>query len=164
MGQKVVFWGRHCFRVTQKENNISHSVLPATDQLPHSPLIAPKAPLLSQLISPLVTGFSKCQNLFSHLLHSPPRIKVLSHFLFSSFFLLLSFILPSYMGIFVVLLGDQDPLLVFSQSSVRIVPFVYVFLIHLWREINSMSSYSSTILTSSRPDISYFNMLFSHRS
>ena len=146
MGQKVVVLGRDCFRVTQKENNISHSVLPATDQLPHSPLIAAKTHLLSQLISPLVTGFSKCQNLFSHLLHSPPGIKVLSHFLFSSFFLPLSFILPSYMGIFVVLVGDQAPLLVFSQSPVRIVPFVHVFLIHLWREINSMSAKSSVIL------------------
>lgn len=53
----------------------SHSVLPATDQLPHSPLIAAKTPLLSQLISPLVTGFSKCQNLFSHLLQLPTRDK-----------------------------------------------------------------------------------------
>lgn len=42
-----------------------------TDQLPHSPLTAPKAPLLSQLISPLVMGFSKCQNLSSL---SPPSL------------------------------------------------------------------------------------------
>ena len=35
----------------------------------------------------------------------------------------------------------------FSRYSVRIVPFVDVFLMHLWGEVNSMSSYTSTILT-----------------
>ena len=34
----------------------SHSVLPATDQWLHSPPVAPEAPLLSQLTSPLVRG------------------------------------------------------------------------------------------------------------
>ena len=57
----------------------------------HTPLIAPKAPLLFQPISPL-WGDSLHARIspFFHLLHSPPRTKVLSHFLFSSFFLLLS--------------------------------------------------------------------------
>ena len=34
----------------------------------------------------------------------------------------------------------------FSQCSVRAVPSIDVFLMHLWREMNSMSSYSSAIL------------------
>ena len=67
-------------------------------------------------------------------------------FLFPSFF-----ILPGYMGIFLVLLGVRGPLLVFSRCSVRIVPFVDVVSMHLWGEMNSMSSYSSTILTPSLP-------------
>ena len=76
-----------------------------------------------------------------------PWEPVLSCFLFSSFSLL-SFILPSYTGIFHVILGVRGPLLVFSWCAVRIIPFVDVFLMHLWGEMNSTSSYSSTILTS----------------
>ena len=58
-----------------------------------------------------------------------------------------SFILPSYVEIILVLLGVRGVLLVFSPLSVRIVPFVGVFLMHLWGEMNSSSSYSSAILT-----------------
>ena len=81
----------------------------------------------------------------SLLLQLPPGEQVPSCFLSSSFSLL-SFILPSYAGIFIVLSGVQGLLLVFSQYFVTIVPSIDVFLMHLWREMNSMSSYSSAIL------------------
>ena len=80
-------------------------------------------------------------------LQLPTGAQVPSHFLSSSFSLLLSFVLPGYVGIFLVLLGVQGPLLVFSRCSVRIVPFVDVFLTHLRGEMNSTSSYSSTIVS-----------------
>ena len=70
---------------------------------------------------------------------SPPGVLRPSHFL-SSFFSLLSFALPSYMGILLVLSGVQGLLLMFSWCSVRIVPSVDVFFMHLWRETNSTSS------------------------
>ena len=53
---------------------------------------------------------------------------------------------PSYEGIFIVLSGVQGLLLVFSQCSVRTVASIDVFLMHLWREMNSTSTYSSAIL------------------
>ena len=43
----------------------SHSVLPATDQLLHSPPTAAEAPILSQLMSPLERVFPRCGNLSS---------------------------------------------------------------------------------------------------
>ena len=52
----------------------------------------------------------------------------------------------SYVGIFLVLSGVRGLLLVFSWCSVRIVPSLDVFLMHLWREMDSMSSYSSATL------------------
>ena len=124
---------------------MSHSVLPATDWLLLSPL-TPEAPFLSQLISLLVRRLPWIQEPLPSF-SSPPEAQVPFHFLSSSFSLLLSFVLPSYAGIFLVLLGVQGPLLVFNQCSLRIVPFVDVFLMHLWGEMNSTSSYSSTILT-----------------
>ena len=58
-----------------------------------------------------------------------------------------SFFHPTlYVGIFLVLLGVQGPLLAFSRCCVGTASRVDVFLIHLWGERNSMSSYSSTIL------------------
>ena len=124
----------------------SHSVLPATDGLLHSPLIAPETPLLSQLISLPVRGLPQVwEPLVSF--SSPLGVQVLSCFLSSSFSLLLSFILPGYVEIFLVLSGVQGPLLVYCSCSVRLVPFVDVFLMHLWGEMNSTSSYFSSILT-----------------
>ena len=75
----------------------------------------------------------------------PPGVQVPSHFLSSSFSIF-SFILPGYTGIFLVLLGVRGLLLMFNRCSVRVVPFVDVFLMHLWGEVNSMSSYSSATL------------------
>ena len=123
----------------------SHSVLSATDWPFHPPLTASDASLLSQLISPSVRGLPQMWEPLC-CFSSPTGEQVLSHFLSSSFSL--SFILPGYAGIFIVLSGVQGLLLAFSQCSVRIVASVDVFLMHLWREMNSMSSYSSTILKS----------------
>ena len=111
-----------------------------------APLQAPKAPLLSQLISPSVRGLPQMREpLFT--LSSLPGVQVPPCFPASSF-PLLSFLLPGYVGIFLVLLGVRDPLLVFSRCCVRMVPFVHVFLMRLWGEMNSTSSYSSTIFES----------------
>ena len=58
--------------------------------------------------------------------------RVAGPFFDSSFlFFLLSFILPSCEGIFLVLLGVQSLPLMFSRCSVRIVPLVDVFLNYL---------------------------------
>lgn len=61
----------------------------------------------------------------------------------STFF---SFILLIYGWICVILSICQRLLLVFSQCSIRIIASVHIFLIHLWREIHSFSTYFSTIL------------------
>ena len=120
----------------------SHSVLPATDQFLSS-LWAPEAPFLSQLISPLLTKLPQ-ESLSSP---SPPsqgrRSCPTSTFLFFLFSLSSC---PVTLGPFLVLLGVQVLLLAFSRCSVRTVPFVEVFLMYLWVEVNSMSSYS-TIFT-----------------
>ena len=82
----------------------------------------------------------------SPLLQLPcPRVQVLSCFLSSSFFFLFS-VIPSYAGIFIVLSSVQGLLLVFSWCSVRIVASIDIFLIHPWREMHSVSTYSSAIL------------------
>ena len=65
-------------------------------------------------------------------------------FFFSFFFL------PCCEGIFLAFLGVWSLLLMYSQFSLRIVPFVDVFLMYSWGETNS-ASYNSTILTSPAP-------------
>ena len=80
----------------------SHCVLLVTDWLLHFPPIAPKASLLSQLISPPVKGLPWMQEpllSFSSLPRGAGPFPLPLLFLFSSF------VLPSYMGIFLVLLG-----------------------------------------------------------
>ena len=124
----------------------SHSVLSATDWPFHPPPKASDAPLLLQLISPLVRGLPQMWEPL-HCFSSTPGAQILPCFLFSSFSLL-SFIPPGYAGIFLVLSSAQGLLLVFSWCSVRVVPSANVFLMHLWREMNSTSSYSSAILVS----------------
>ena len=107
----------------------SHSVLSATDWPFHPPLTASDFYLLSQPIFLSVKGFHQMQEpllCFS----SPPWAQVLSYFLSSSF-PLLSFILPGYAGIFIVLSSVQGLLLVFSWCFSRTVPSVDVFLMHL---------------------------------
>ena len=129
---------------------ISDSVPSSVDQSLHLFPTASNASLLSQLISPSERGFPFQRGGFPYFGISPLlqlpclRVQVLSRFLSSSFSLLF-FILPSYAGVFIVLSGVQGLLLVFSQWSVRIVASIDVFLMHLWREVNSMSSYSSAI-------------------
>ena len=77
----------------------SHSFLPATDQLLHFPPVAPEAPILCQLISLQVRGLPQVQEPVLSFSSHTPGGQVLS---VSSFLLLpfLSFILPSYAGIF----------------------------------------------------------------
>ena len=107
-------------------------------------LWAPKAPLLPQLISlpvRVLSQFWEPLPTFSF----PPGVQVSPPlpllFLFPSFY----FILPSYMGIFLIHLRVWSPLLRLSSCSVGIVPFLDVFLLHLW-EMNYTSSHSSTML------------------
>ena len=124
----------------------SRSVLSVTDWPFHPPLTTSDTPLLSQLISPSMRGLPWMREpllCFSSL----REVQSWSNFLSSSF-PLLSFVLPSYVGIFLVLSGVHGLLLVFSWCSVRIVPSVDVFLMHLWREMSYTPSYSSTILVS----------------
>ena len=92
---------------------------------------------------PAYKGASPCAGPSPHL-HLSWGAQVPSCFLSSSFNLL-SLILPSYVVIIFVLLGDQDPLLVFSWCSVRIVPFVDVFLMLLWGKMNSMYTILTTL-------------------
>ena len=79
---------------------------------------------------------------FSSTQYAPPQNPgfVTLLLLFSSFFL------PSYARIIIVPTGDQSLLLVFSWCFVRAVAPVDVFLMHPWREINSMSFYFSATL------------------
>ena len=115
----------------------SHSGLSATDWLFHPPLNSLRCSPSVPTDFPIGEGASPDAG-NSSLLQLPLRgtdpipLPLL-------FFSLLSFVLPSYVGIFLVLTGVQGLLLVFSQCSVRILPSVDVFLIHLWREINSTS-------------------------
>ena len=57
-----------------------------------------------------------------------------------------SFVLHGSTWIFLVLSSVQGLLLVFSQWSVRTVPSVDVFLMHLWGEMNSLSYFSAILL------------------
>ena len=123
---------------------ISHSVPSATDCPLHPLPAASNAFLLSQSISLSERGFPPIRE--SLLCFSSPapgcRSRPASSPPPSPFFI------PSYpvMQGSLVLSSVQDLLLVFSQCSVRIVASIGVFLMHPWREMNSMSSYSSTIL------------------
>ena len=83
-----------------------------------------------------------------------PGVQAPSCFLSSSSSLLF-FILASYAGIFIVISGVQGLLLVFSQCSVRIVASIIVFLMYLWRDMNSMSSYFSSIFN---PENNLYNI------
>lgn len=54
--------------------------------------------------------------------------------------------LPDYLCIFLTALVVQGVLLPgSSECSLRIAPHVDVFLVHLWREVSSMSSYSTIL-------------------
>ena len=115
----------------------SYFALPSTDYLLHSPLI-PWRSLSVPADFPTVRGFFW---VWKTLLTFSFPLGLL--ILFDSPFL--SFVLPYCEGSFLVFLGVQSLPLMFSRCSVRTVSFVDVFLMHLWREINSMSSYSSIL-------------------
>ena len=115
----------------------SHSVLSVTDQLLDYPLNTQGSPLL-QLIFLLVRGPPQTQGSL-HDFGSPRgcRYHPASSPLPSPFH-------PTHhVGVSLVLLGAQGPLLVFGRCSVVTASRVDVSLIHLWGERNSMSSYSS---------------------
>lgn len=66
----------------------------------------------------------------------------LSSFLFSFF---LSFVLPGFDGIFLVFIDVLSFLLIFSMCSARTVPCADVFLMQLWGQKCSTSSYSAIL-------------------
>ena len=105
---------------------------------------APRAPFLTLLISLLVKGLPQVQDFFFSFSSSPlPRST--GPVLLALFFL--SFFCPAPpVGILFVLSGVQGPLLAFCRYSVRIVPFVVVFLMHLWGEMNAVFSYSAILI------------------
>ena len=121
----------------------SHSVQSATDCLFHPSSSSPRCSSSVPADLPVGEGLPGYGNLSS----SSAPLQVPS-ILSSSFSLILPLIIPGYVGIFPILSSVQGLLLVFSQCIVRVVPSVGVFMMHLQREINSMSSYSSTILKS----------------
>ena len=84
----------------------------------------------------LISGSSSSSSSFLPGLLDPLLIPL---FFFSFFFL------PCCEGICLALLGVWSLLLMYSRFSLRIVPFVDVFLRYSWGETNS-ASYSSTIL------------------
>ena len=105
-----------------------------------------EAPFLPQLISPPVTGLLSVWEPFLFF-SSLPGVQVLSCFLF--FFFFFPFILPSYLEIFLVhsrVWGLQP---VFIRCSLRVVPFVDVFLIYLWVKVSFMSFYSAILIGAS---------------
>ena len=57
----------------------------------------------------------------------------------------LSFILSGCEGFFLILWGVWSLLLMFSRCSVRVFPFVDVFLMYLYGELNTASSYSAIL-------------------
>lgn len=110
--------------------------LPQTDWFLCSPPGCLKFPFCPSLF-PLWRGFSECGNLSSlSTSHEGCWTLPVSSFIF--FF--------SGMGIFLILLDVQSLLLVFNRCSVRTVPFLDVFFMHLWREMNSMTSYSAILI------------------
>ena len=97
-------------------------------------------------------GFPEFGNVFLPLVpHQRSRLFPLSFFL--------SFILPGWVGIFLLLLGVQGFLLVFSRCSVRTVPVADVSLAYVWGEANS-SSFYSVILTP--PGLAFSSQSFPH--
>ena len=103
------------------------SCLPQT--IRRIPLQYTESPFLSQLISPTV-GISRLQLL----------ARIASSF-FNSFFL--SFPLPGREETFIVFLVVWSILLIFIRCSVIIVPFAGIYLMYLWGETSSISSYSA---------------------
>lgn len=101
-------------------------------------LQASKAPFLSQLVSPLVTP--RYGNL------SFPLAPSLGHRAqpASTFFFL--FFLKKYPVLWRSLLsGVEFFLLVLSRCSVRISPFVEIFIMYLWEEVKFTSSFSAIL-------------------
>lgn len=112
------------------------SVLPATDQLFHSLPTAPDVLLLPQLISPVGEGSSLGWEplCFFRVPSAPQGVEGPISLSLLLLLPLLHSVLLGHLGIFFVLSSVQGLWLVFSWSSVRIVPSVDVFLMHLWRD------------------------------
>jgi len=70
-----------------------------------------------------------------------------------------SFILPSFAWVYIFFFTGQVLLSAFSWCSACTFLFEGVFLMYLWREMYSMSTYSSTILFSSHIDFWQFSLV-----
>ena len=91
------------------------------------------------------TNFTRCR--ISPLLQPPNTWAQVWSCWLSSSFSLPSFVLPNYTWVHIILSSGQGLLPVFSQCSVRAVVSVHVFLMHLWGEIRSTSTYVSTTVS-----------------
>ena len=101
----------------------------------HRSAVSPSSDSLKRFPS-VPTAFPRCR--VSPLLQLPnPWVEVHSCSL-SSFFSLLSFILPSYSWIRIILSSGQGLLLVFSWCSIASVD---IFLTHSWSKRHSTSTY-----------------------
>ena len=132
-------------RVVAQTMHSSYFVLLSTDHQLHSPLI-PRRSLSIPADFPTVR---ECFWVWRPPLTFSFPQGLLVPFLIPLFlfFFFLSLILPSGEGIFPIFLGVWSLSLMFSRCSLRIVPFVDVFLMYLWGETNSTSSYSSILTT-----------------
>ena len=132
----------------------SYSVLPATDQPYHSPPTALDAPLLSQLISILIKGFpwiQKSIHYFTPRGTGPILLPVLFFFT-SSFFhptqlcrnLSCPFWCPRSSASVQLVLCENFSL--YICICIHTHTHTHIFLIYLWREMTSRSSYYPSIL------------------
>ena len=100
---------------------------------------SPVVTLFSELLNvPFCPGWFPClwgnsQEPFLFF-SSLPGVQVPSHFLFFS-----PFHLPGYLETFLVLSSVWGLLLVFDRCSLRVIPFLDVFLMYLWEGVSSMS-------------------------
>lgn len=105
------------------------SVLPASSQQ-----LPSEAKYLPWLTSKPVNDFSRMKEHF--LFHSAfPRCRNHPD---SFFFFFFPFILPGYLVVFIVALITWD-LPVFNRCTLRIIPYVDLFLMYLWEKVISMS-------------------------
>ena len=98
----------------------------------------------TQILPLCPNGFPQLWDLSSFLALPEPRVRSSSA---SSppHFPPLSFALPSYVCLLIILSSCQGLLLVFNQCSVRAEAPVDKLFMHPWREMYSMSTYSYTI-------------------
>ena len=113
--------------------------------LPHTGHCTGQPQVLSFVPTDIVSEGTSTDVRISPLLQLPSPFHGSGSILLSSFFSSIFHPIQLH-GNLSFLSGVCDLLLVFSWCAVRIVPFVDVFLIHLWREMHSNSSYFSISL------------------